>query len=256
MKILNLGCGSKTSDRCINLDWSVYLRIKRNPVLRAVVSRCVSAQRRQRLQDLSSNVVVHDMRCGLPFDDNSVDAVYHSHVLEHIDRAIAPKFQYEIHRVLKPGGIQRICLPDLELLVRNYLDSLQRCEADPAHRRHHDSYVHAILEQSVRKESFGSSQQPPWRRFLENRLMGDARQRGETHQWMYDRFNLQDLLSSVGFPDIRVRSWNDSAIEGWDATGLEVDESGAEYMPGSLYMEARKQASVTTGGPSPANARY
>lgn len=39
MQILNLGCGTKVSDdpAVVNIDWSIMLRIKRNPLLRAAV---------------------------------------------------------------------------------------------------------------------------------------------------------------------------------------------------------------------------
>jgi SAM-dependent methyltransferase len=240
MIVLNLGCGTKTSESCINIDWSIYLRIKNNIFLKSAAAPFISAERRNRLNNLSSKVLVHDMRRGLPFEACSVDAVYHSHVLEHIDRKHVPTFQKEIHRVLKPDGIQRICVPDLELLARRYLDSITRCEADPTHVPQHDQSVSDILEQSVRKEAYGTSTQPPLRRHLENLLLGDARQRGETHQWMYDRFNLSAVLKEASFTDIRVGSWNESAIEGWKAMALEVDETGGEYKPDSLYVECRR----------------
>jgi SAM-dependent methyltransferase len=240
MIVLNLGCGTKTSESCINIDWSIYLRIKNNPILRSAAAPFIGAERRNRLNNLSSKVLVHDMRKGLPFDAGSVDAVYHSHVLEHIDRNHVLTFQKEIHRVLKPNGIQRICVPDLELLARRYLDSVTRCESDPAHMPQHDHFISDILEQSVRKEAYGTSTQPPLRRYLENRLLGDARQRGETHQWMYDRFNLFAVLKEAGFTDMRIRAWNDSSIEGWRAMALEVDETGGEYKPDSLYAECRR----------------
>ena len=240
MIVLNLGCGTKTSDHCVNIDWSFYLRIKNNPVLRLLSSSIIGAERRERLNSLSTNIMVHDIRKGIPFANSSVDAVYHSHVLEHIDREYINSFQMEVHRVLKVNGIQRICVPDLEKPIRRYLESVDRCQADPDNVRQHDSFVHEILEQSVRKEAFGSSLRPPLQRTLENWLLGDARRRGETHQWMYDRFNLTDVLQKAGFAGIRVCAWNESAIVGWTTMGLEVDASGNEYMSNSLYVECRK----------------
>src|SRR4030042_2049566 len=65
----------------------------------------------------------------------------------------------------------------------------------------HDTYVAAIIKQCVQKEAYGSSLQRPFRRKLENILLGDARQRGQTHQWLYDRVNLSILLTSLGFKD-------------------------------------------------------
>ena len=75
---------------------------------------------------------------------------------------------------------------------------------------------------------------------MENALLGDARRRGETHQWMYDKVNLSYKLKRAGFSSTQVCSCHESQIPGWDSYGLDVTESGAEYKPGSLYMEARK----------------
>src|SRR4051812_3427782 len=84
MKILNIGCGVKASSNTnvINIDWSIYLRIKRNPLLYHIMKLFLNAERRQALDSIPDNVMLHDLRKGLPFVDNSVDAVYHSHFLE------------------------------------------------------------------------------------------------------------------------------------------------------------------------------
>jgi len=104
MRVLNLGCGSKTSSRCINIDWSPYLRVKKNKLLRVLVAPFLNEERRHRLIMLSDNVMAWNLRKGIPFPDESVDAVYHSHILEHIDRKDVASFQKEIYRVLKSGG--------------------------------------------------------------------------------------------------------------------------------------------------------
>ena len=75
---------------------------------------------------------------------------------------------------------------------------------------------------------------------MENILVGDARRRGETHQWMYDRINLSALLVRLGYRAPRCQSHDTSLIPRWHAYGLDVDEQGQEYKPGSLYMEAQK----------------
>lgn len=240
MRVLNIGCGTKTSDRCVNIDWSPYLRIKKNKFFRALVVPFLNEKRRQRLSLLSDNVMAHDLRKGIPFPDASVDAVYHSHILEHIDREDVLSFQKEIYRALKPRGIQRICVPDLETLARNYLTSLERCRADEAMLGKHDGHIADMFEQCVRRESFGTKHQPPMQRYLENLILGDARKRGETHQWMYDACNLRFILGQAGFQDIATRSFNESDIPDWQSFGLEVDEEGNEYKPGSLYVECTR----------------
>lgn len=58
-----------------------------------------------------------DYRCDirqLPFDNDSFDVIFSSHVLEHFNRAEHPKLLAEWVRVLKPGGEARICVPNLE----------------------------------------------------------------------------------------------------------------------------------------------
>jgi len=52
----------------------------------------------------------------LPFEDNSVDKIYCSHVIEHIENEYVQKMLKESYRVLARGGILRIACPDAEFL--------------------------------------------------------------------------------------------------------------------------------------------
>jgi len=245
MTILNLGCGTKTSSDpgVINIDWSIYLRLKRQPLLFALAYRLLSDERRKRLRNLPDNILVHDLSKGIPFETGSVDAVYHSHLLEHLDREVAPRFLEECWRVLQPGGVLRIVVPDLESACRSYLTNLKRSLTDPAAAACHDAFLVPILEQSVRRMGAGTSQQTPLRRFIEWMVVGDARRRGETHQWMYDRVNLGELLRACGFPEPLLQNHRSSQIPGWGRLGLDLDETGGEYKPGSLYIEGVKPES-------------
>lgn len=56
----------------------------------------------------------HNIQYGIPFTDNSVDVVYSSHMLEHLFSEDAKTFMKEAFRVLKRGGVARICVPDLD----------------------------------------------------------------------------------------------------------------------------------------------
>jgi len=236
--IINLGCGTKTSSHCVNIDRSLYLRIKKSRIASLLALRVLKGQRLERFQALDDTIVVHDLRRAIPFDDVSVDAVYHSHLLEHIDRSMVPRLLAEIYRVLKPGGVHRIVVPDLEELCKRYLHNLAQCTEEGTGQDEHDGYIAEIIEQMVRRESFGKSRQAPLWRIIERIILGDARRRGETHQWMYDRVNLRYLLECTGFRDIRVVDYSTSAIHDWNLIGLDQNEHGTEYKPGSLYMEA------------------
>ena len=184
--------------------------------------------------------MAHNLAKGLPFDSNSIDVVYHSHLLEHLDKDNAKIFLLEVRRVLKLGGIQRIVVPDLEKACRDYISHIPISENNYNEASNHDFYIAAIIEQSVRREAFGTSQQKPLRRFIENAFLGDARRRGETHHWMYDRINLGALLVSLGYKYTQLQSYNQSLIPNWNQYGLDLDEHGNEYKPESLYIETLK----------------
>lgn len=242
MLILNLGSGTRTTDHpeVVNIDWSLNIRIKQSRLLRLVVTPLLDARRRARLQQMAGNLLAHDLSKGIPFESDSVDTVYHSHVLEHLDRPIARQFMHETLRVLKPGGISRIVVPDLEFACRAYVQHFERCEQDPGEAATHERFVEEILEQSVRRQAAGSTGRRGLSRIVEQIVLGDARRRGETHQWMYDRISLPYLLKIAGYRAVQVQTWNSSAIPHWNEIGLDRNAEGGEYTPHSLYVEARK----------------
>jgi len=235
--ILNLGCGTKTSPRTTNIDWSIHARLRRNPVGRHLAPVFLNEERRE-LFSRMDDVLVHDLKKGIPAPDATADAAYHSHVLEHIDRDAVPAFFAEIRRVLKPGGVHRIAVPDLEGYAREYLESLGKGLEDSAARERHDATVSQMILQMVRREASGTSHQAPLQRRVENLLLGDARKRGETHMWMWDRVNLPAALDRAGFSDVAIVDWQTSRIPDWNEIGLDRDAEGGEYKPGSPYVEA------------------
>lgn len=73
----------------------------------------------------SSAVISHDLSKGIPFKDASFQVVYHSHLLEHFSKNCGQGLLLECFRVLKPGGIIRVAVPDLERIVREYLNAFE-----------------------------------------------------------------------------------------------------------------------------------
>lgn len=241
-RVVNLGCGPKVSSHpdVVNIDWSIYLRFRSSALLSWLPRLVLRGERLRRYLSLPANIVAHDLVHGIPLPADSVDVVYHSHMLEHIDRDRVAAFQAEVLRVLKPGGVQRIVVPDLELLARRYLASLEAVRTEPAVRLRHDDSVAELLEQSVRRDAAAARSLSGWRRSIYTWVFGDARRRGETHQWMYDAENLSALLEACGFRDVAVVTFDRSCIPGWGAYGLDVDDGGRQYKPDSLYVEAVK----------------
>jgi predicted SAM-dependent methyltransferase len=64
--------------------------------------------------------ILWDLRSPLPFPDGSVDAAFLEHVLEHFDLASGLTLLEGVHRVLRPGGILRVGVPDLGRYMQSY----------------------------------------------------------------------------------------------------------------------------------------
>ncbi|MFZ5553785.1 MAG: class I SAM-dependent methyltransferase [Bacteroidota bacterium] len=93
---LNLGCGITFHKEWTNVDFASF----------------------------APEVKAHNLLNGIPFGDNQFRVVYHSHVLEHFPKQKAPGFIRECYRVLQPGGIIRVAIPDLEKIANNYIKFL------------------------------------------------------------------------------------------------------------------------------------
>jgi len=242
MKILNLGCGDKTSKsrEVINIDWSIYHRIKCNNLLKFIALPFFDENRKKYYNSLPENIMVHNLKKGIPFANNSIDVVYHSHVFEHISKQHAEKFQKEIFRVLKVGGIKRIVIPDMEILCSELINHLVQCDENEHENKNHDNYIDNIIGQCVQENSVGTTRQLRLQRILEKLVLGSAKKRGQTHQWMYDRINLKLLLIKSGFSNIRNLNYNVSDIKNWNNYGLDMNKDKSVYKKRSLYMECTK----------------
>lgn len=133
MKYLNLGCGNHYSSKAewTNLDFT----------------------------SSGQGVIAHNLLRGIPFGDNSFDLVYHSHVLEHFAKDDGETLISECYRVLKPGGVLRIAVPDLEIIARNYLKFLDEGLADKNNKLTRANYEWMKLEmydQTTRNSSGGN----------------------------------------------------------------------------------------------------
>jgi predicted SAM-dependent methyltransferase len=149
--LLNLGCGTRFHSEWINID--------------LVSSR--------------PEVMAHDLSRGIPLRDESCDVVYHSHVLEHIRRQDVKLFLAECRRVLRPGGVLRVAVPDLEKICRLYLEKLDRAAAGDAQAAaEYQWMVLEMYDQAVREHW----RSPMWeylyehprgsREFVEKRIGG------------------------------------------------------------------------------------
>ncbi len=241
--LLNLGCGARTHPDWTNVDFSPYARLAGWPRLSSLATRIglISAERYRLLRAVDPAIIHHDLRRGVPFRDAGFDAVYHSHFLEHLDRDAGRRLLVECHRVLKPGGVLRVVVPDLHRLSSAYLESFAAMDRDgtkgEALDRHHDA-TEALIGQMVRRDYTGRADQHPVLRRAERLIRGDAARAGELHRWMYDRHSLGELLARVGFHEVREEAADTSRIRGWAGFALDTEPDGSVYKPESLFMEA------------------
>jgi predicted SAM-dependent methyltransferase len=61
-----------------------------------------------------------DAKAGIPYPTGSVDAIYSSHMLEHLTYAEGQSLLKECRRVIRPDGAMRLIVPDAGLLQRWY----------------------------------------------------------------------------------------------------------------------------------------
>ena len=241
--MLNIACGTRMHRGWNNMDFSPYALLARHRSLARLLRSVgmLSAQRLERLAQIDPDIIRWDLRRGIPFDDGTFDVVYHSHFLEHIDRHQAPGLLRECGRVLKPGGVLRVVVPDLEMLVGCYTQSLRAQTAnEAASETRHEEAIAGLFDQMVRRESSGTVEQSGWRQSLERRVRGGADATGELHRWMYDRYSLAALLRRAGFRESQAHGPASSRVGGWAAFHLDTNEDGSTYKPESLYMEGVK----------------
>ncbi|MFZ1574943.1 MAG: methyltransferase domain-containing protein [Chromatiaceae bacterium] len=210
--LVNLGCGGVTPVRWINTDKSWRL------ILKSLLPGRTSPPGTPRIRYLN-------LARRWPFADGSVDVVYLSHVLEHLDTTIRKKVLDEAARVLKSGGVLRIVVPDLYQLCRNYITEFERGDAKAAGR--------LLYWQNLHRENIY-----PRDRSLLKKMYDYLQGYPKQHRIMYDRFTLREELS----PDC----WEDPLFCGYGRSVHIVEivdvERTREICP-SLYVEAlRKDA--------------
>jgi hypothetical protein len=92
---------------------------------------------------------------GVPLPEGAAGCVYHSHILEHLQPELGKKFLRECFRVLAPGGIVRVVVPDLEQSARDYLEVLAARRAGGEMRSEHRWMLLELFDQMVRTRSGG-----------------------------------------------------------------------------------------------------
>lgn len=174
--LIHLGCGDVNSPEFINVD------ARSAPHIHYVRDVC----------DLSV------------FPDNYADLVYACHVLEHIRHCALRKTLWEWRRIIKPGGILRLSVPDFDKIVHIYESS--------------DRDINSIL----------------------GPLMGGQGYEYNTHYAVFNQRYLTDKLKEAGF--IEVRQWEPERVTNHnfkDWANSDIVREGKAFAV-SLNLEAIK----------------
>jgi len=108
---INIGSGLSGVTGWYNIDNSPTILLSRLPFGRKLFHT----------PNWPDDVRRRDVKKGLPFKNESVSFIYSSHTFEHFTWAESFKIAEECFRVLRPGGVLRLVVPDLRLIIERYL---------------------------------------------------------------------------------------------------------------------------------------
>jgi predicted SAM-dependent methyltransferase len=175
--LLHIGCGKINSPEFVNIDAQPFPHVH-------IISDNITS-----LED---------------FAEAAVDLVYMCHILEHIKRRELKNVLSEMQRVLKPGGILRLSVPDFDKLLEVYNASGRNMET------------------------------------ISLQLMGGQDNQYNIHYSVFNRRRLSELLQEVGFHSIT--SWDPDDCEHHDfkdKASRKISINGRQY-PISLNLQAIK----------------
>jgi predicted SAM-dependent methyltransferase len=143
---------------------------------------------------------------------NSFQFAFSEHVLEHFSRPKSLSMAKQIHRSLRPGGVFRVAIPDLDNIIeayKNYDGGL--------HRDHLSEFI----------QTYGES-------FKTRGEFFDLCMRGWGHQYIYNEEDLGLMLKKAGFSKVERKKHHDSEHDIFK--GIETRPPGES----ALILEATK----------------
>ena len=193
---LNIVCGTSGIEGWVNIDNSPSILLSRLPFGRRIF----------RTPDWPRDVRRADVRKRIPFPDSSVSCIYSSHAFECFSYEESVAVARECFRVLRPGGILRIVVPDLGIMVRDYLAGAGDSMAS-----------HRFISRLLLTPTFSDMVHP-----------------GAHHQQMFDARSLVHMLQEAGFQAPEVSTFRSSRIA--EIAKIELESRRSE----SLYIEATR----------------
>lgn len=155
--------------------------------------------------DMNRNCdIFWDLRRGIPFPDESIAKIYSSHFFEHLTFQEGQVFLDECLRVLKPGGIFSICVPNAKIYIEAYLNP--DLDLDKT-----QFFTHKLAYNNTTKIDYIN-----YTAYMDG-----------NHKYMFDEENLIYILQAKGLKNVHLRPFDPS---------LDRQERHFE----SIYAEAHK----------------
>jgi predicted SAM-dependent methyltransferase len=157
MKKINMGCGSRNFGKdWIHIDGGDHVHLDYHNITK------------------------------LEFNDESIDLIYASHIIEYFDLFEIGNTLGEWHRVLKKNGILRVAVPDFEMMSRLYMEGQHSLERflGPLYGRmkmghetiyHRTTYDFNLLQKTLHNSGFKNVQRYDWR-MIEHHMFDDHSQ--------------------------------------------------------------------------------
>ena len=210
---LNVGCGKTVADGWVNIDNSPSVLLSAVPRLRGAL-KAAAILTPQQAEGIPRGVVWANVVKRIPIQDGRADFVYSSHMIEHLSRWQGLRFVRECRRVLRDGGVLRLATPDLELMVRDYLSGTSPFNHDA--KTPGDAFC-------AEYRAYSDVQLNGVKSIIHKLLSGDS------HQWLYDRASIAELLREGGFAEINSCSYRQGSVP---------DLSAVEHRQRGLFVEA------------------
>jgi len=211
---INVGCGSSPTHGWLNFDGSPSVRLANRPLLTRLLDslRLLRDENKRFIAFCrGSDIRWANAARSLPVPTESVNVLYSSHMLEHLDKREAMEFLMEARRVLKHEGIIRLAVPDLRRMIADY-----ETDGDADRLVSRTQLAHTRPQTLLQK--------------LRWLFVADR----SHHRWMYDANSLALLLAKVGFSHVVVQPAGGTMIP--NPGDLNLREREEE----SLYVEAQR----------------
>ena len=210
---LNVGSGPNGLDGWLNYDWGILALLSKFQIFRKGL---ISLGILPKTYDVSwPPIKLVDIRKKFPLQNNIVQYIYCSQVLEHFEKWEALEILKECKRVLKNGGCIRIIVPDIEKIYKLYQESQSDSRPGREFCRIWWGYEKDIRPKNV--------------------IQRLARKFIRDHAWNYDKYELELLFQEAGFKKVRLANFQEGEMP--DIEKLDVEDHKSH----SLYMEAIKQ---------------